>query len=131
MASIPTSVTLTVDSVVINNVSMTIGDDTYDRVAIVCLSADRDDVRFNQVEDDTELLIGVNWYGMLLFPYKSTATLSSISVPINVTCAGFTAEDDIDMDDLITVGETLTITLAESDDSGNESGSGSDAGGGT
>lgn len=128
MASIPTSVTLTVDSVVINSVSMTIGEDTYDRVAIVCLSADRDDVRFNQIDDDTELLIGVNWYGMLLFPYKSSATLSSISVPINITCAGITVEDDIDMDDLITVGTTLTLVLTESDDSGNDSGN--DAGGG-
>lgn len=112
---VPTSVTLTVDSVIINSVTQTIGDDTYDRVAIVCLSADRDDVRFNQIDDDTELLIAVNWYGMLMFPYKSSATLSSISVPINVTCGGLTAEDNIDMDDLITVGETLTITLAESD----------------
>ena len=129
MANIPTSVTLTVDSVIINNVSMTIGSDTYDRAAIVCLSADRDDVRFNQVEDDTELLIGVNWYGMLMFPYKSTATLSSISVPINVTCAGITAEDDIDMDDLITVGETLTITLTESDSDDSGEAESSEAGG--
>ena len=114
---VPTEVTVTVDSVIINNVSMTIGSDTYDRVAIVCLSADRDDVRFNQVDDDTDLLVAVNWYGMLIFPFKSSATLSSIDVPISVTCAGLTAEDDMDMDDLITVGETLTITLSESDDS--------------
>lgn len=130
MASIPTSVTLTVDSVVVNNVTMTIGSDTYDRLAIVCLSADRDDVRFNQIEDDTELLIAVNWYGMLMFPYKSSATLSSISVPINVTCAGLTAEDDIDMDDLITVGETLTITLAESDSDDSAEGGDGEGGGG-
>ena len=123
---VPTSVTLTVDSVIVSNVTQTIGDDTYDRVAIVCLSADRDDVKFNQIDDDTELLIGVNWYGMLMFPYKSSATLSSISVPINVTCTGITAEGSIDMDDLITVGETLTITLTESDsdDSGSDEGGG-------
>ena len=124
---VPTSVTLTVESVIINNVSMTIGSDTYDRVAVVCLSADRDDVHFNQVEDDTELLVAVNWYGMLIFPYDSADTLSSIDVPINVTCAGLTAEDDIGMDDLITVGETLTITLSESDDGGSDGG-GSDGG---
>lgn len=113
---IPTSVTLTVDSVIINNTTMKIGSDTYDRVAIVCLKADREDVRFNQVEDDTDLLVGVNWYGLLIFPYKSSATLSSIDVPINITCNGVTAEDDIGMDDLVTAGETLTISLAESDD---------------
>lgn len=117
---VPTSVTLTVDSVIVSNITQTIGSDTYDRVAIVCLSADRDDVRFNQIDDDTELLIAVNWYGMLMFPYKSSATLSSISVPINVTCGGLTAEDNIDMDDLITVGETLTITLSESDSDDSE-----------
>ena len=121
---VPTSVTLTVDSVIINSVTQTIGDDTYDRVAIVCLSADRDDVRFNQIDDDTELLIAVNWYGMLMFPYKSSATLSSVSVPINVTCGGLTAEDNIDMDDLITVGETLTITLSESDSDDSSEGEG-------
>ena len=113
---IPTSVTLTVDSVIINNTAMKIGSDTYDRVAIVCLKADREDVRFNQVEDDTDLLVGVNWYGLLIFPYKSSATLSSIDVPISITCNGVTAEEDMDMDDLITVGETLTISLAESND---------------
>lgn len=128
---IPTEVTVEVKSVVTNSASMTIGDTTYNSIAIVCLEADRDDVQFVQLEGDTELLIAVNWYGMYMFPYDSTGALSD-TIPIGIRCAGVEATDEtITMANFLSIGSSATISLSQSDDSGDEGDDSGDEGGGT
>ena len=108
---VPTSVTITVDSVIVSNITQTIGDDTYDRAAIACLSADRDDVHFSQLDSNTEKIVAVNYYGMYLIPYKSTDTLANVEVNLGVTCAGVSVESTMTLAEITTVGTTKEISL--------------------
>ncbi len=110
---IPTSVTLTVDSVIQSVSNMTFGGAEYDRLAIVTFKTDRDDVRFVQTDDNTDALTAVTWYGMYLIPYSSSGVAADIEVKI--VCAGIEKTVNITRANMLTPGHSVEISLSESE----------------